>query len=48
GSPALDFCQIPLALARGTLEALSHGKEKLTRSDVMSLIEQLQGAGSRE
>ncbi len=48
GSPALDFCQIPLALARGTLEALSDGKEKLTRSDVMSLIEQLQGAGSRE
>ncbi|MBD0362683.1 MAG: phytoene/squalene synthase family protein [Coleofasciculus sp. C3-bin4] len=39
--PALDFCQIPLLLAHGTLEALSHGKDKLSRSDVLALIEQV-------
>lgn len=38
--PALDFCRIPLALAHGTLNALLLGKEKLSRSDVMELIEQ--------
>jgi farnesyl-diphosphate farnesyltransferase len=40
-SPALDFCQIPLLLAHGTLNALSHGREKLTRSEVIALIEQV-------
>jgi farnesyl-diphosphate farnesyltransferase len=39
--PALDFCQIPLLLAHGTLEALSHGKDKLSRSDVLALLEQV-------
>lgn len=39
--PALQFCQIPLALAHGTLEALANGKEKLSRSDVYALIENL-------
>jgi farnesyl-diphosphate farnesyltransferase len=39
--PALDFCQIPLTLAHGTLEALAHGKDKLSRSDVLALIEQV-------
>ncbi|NJK47708.1 phytoene/squalene synthase family protein [Candidatus Gracilibacteria bacterium] len=38
--PALDFCKIPLALAYGTLEVLALGKEKLSRSDVMALVEQ--------
>ena len=38
--PALDFCQIPLLLAHGTLDALTHGKEKLSRSDVLALIKQ--------
>ena len=38
--PALDFCQIPLALAYGTLEAIASGKEKLTRNDVLILVEQ--------
>jgi farnesyl-diphosphate farnesyltransferase len=37
--PALQFCQIPLALAHGTLEALANGKEKLSSSDVYALIE---------
>jgi farnesyl-diphosphate farnesyltransferase len=39
--PALDFCQIPLTLAHGTLDALAHGKDKLSRSDVLALIEQV-------
>lgn len=39
--PTLDFCQIPLSLAYGTLNALADGKEKLSRSDVLALIEQV-------
>jgi farnesyl-diphosphate farnesyltransferase len=39
--PALDFCRIPLMLAHGTLEALANGKEKLSRSDVLALIDQV-------
>ncbi|GAB1542373.1 hypothetical protein NUACC21_50470 [Scytonema sp. NUACC21] len=39
--PALDFCNIPLTLAYGTLEALMNGKQKLSRSDVLALIDQL-------
>ncbi|MUG91454.1 phytoene/squalene synthase family protein [Scytonema sp. UIC 10036] len=39
--PALDFCQIPLTLAYGTLEALVNGKPKLSRSDVIALIDRL-------
>ncbi|MDM9381166.1 phytoene/squalene synthase family protein [Chlorogloeopsis sp. ULAP01] len=39
--PALDFCQIPLGLAYGTLNAIADGKEKLSRSDVLALIEQV-------
>lgn len=38
--PALDFCKIPLILAHGTLKVLSLGQEKLSRSDVIKLIEQ--------
>lgn len=44
--PALDFCRIPLALAHGTLHALENGKEKLSRSDVMALIQQVTQFGS--
>ncbi len=39
--PVREFCQIPLALAHATLEALAHGEEKLSRSAVMALIEQV-------
>lgn len=39
--PTLDFCQIPLSLAYGTLNALADGREKLSRSDVLALIEQV-------
>jgi farnesyl-diphosphate farnesyltransferase len=35
--PALDFCQIPLSLAYGTLSVLADGKEKLSRSDVLAM-----------
>ena len=41
GSPALGFCQIPYVLAKGTLDAISVGKPKLTRHDVLSLVEQV-------
>ncbi|OKH24827.1 phytoene/squalene synthase family protein [Hydrococcus rivularis NIES-593] len=37
--PALDFCKIPLTLAHGTLEVLALGKDKLSRSDVLTLVE---------
>ncbi|MCF2151569.1 phytoene/squalene synthase family protein [Desmonostoc muscorum LEGE 12446] len=46
-SPALDFCQIPLTLAHGTLDALANGKEKLSRSDVLALLEQLIGVNMK-
>lgn len=39
--PALDFCRIPLALAHATLDALSQGEAKLSRSTVMNLVSQL-------
>ncbi|MGL6342833.1 MAG: squalene/phytoene synthase family protein [Waterburya sp.] len=38
-SPALDFCQIPYILAKGTLDAIAIGKPKLTRHDVLNLVE---------
>lgn len=36
--PALLFCRIPLALAHATLDALSQGREKLSRSDVLAIV----------
>lgn len=39
--PALNFCQIPLALAHATLDVLVVGQEKLSRSEVVALIEQV-------
>ncbi|HEY9600486.1 MAG TPA: phytoene/squalene synthase family protein [Allocoleopsis sp.] len=39
--PALVFCQIPLALAHATLDILAEGKEKLSRSDVVAVIEEV-------
>jgi farnesyl-diphosphate farnesyltransferase len=45
--PASQFCQIPLTLAYGTLDALASGKEKLSRSDVHALIENLIGVNMR-
>lgn len=40
-SPALSFCQIPYVLAKGTLDAIALGKPKLTRHDVLTLVEQV-------
>ena len=41
GSPALSFCQIPYVLAKGTLDAIAIGKPKLTRHDVINLVEKV-------
>ncbi|WP_258171312.1 squalene/phytoene synthase family protein [Paenibacillus sp. R14(2021)] len=41
--PVLEFCRIPLALAHGTLNALSAGENKLNRAAVMEIIKQLAG-----
>lgn len=43
-SPAFDFCQIILALAHATLDAMQHGSEKLSRSQVLELVQQLTSA----
>ncbi len=39
--PALEFCQIPLALAHATLDVLADGEEKLSRSAVVALIKEV-------
>ena len=39
--PALDFCQLPLSLAYATLNVLEHGEDKLSRSAVLALVEQV-------
>lgn len=41
--PVLSFCQIPLALAKGTLDAIEKGKEKLSRDDVVSIVSKVSG-----
>ena len=41
--PALNFCKIPLALAHGTLDVMSLGREKLSRSQVLELVKQAIG-----
>ena len=45
--PALDFCQIPLALAHATLDALAQGEEKLSRTKVIALVEELLGSSQQ-
>ncbi len=37
--PVKEFCQLPLVLAQGTLDALMKGKEKLSRVQVMMLVQ---------
>jgi farnesyl-diphosphate farnesyltransferase len=39
--PIENFCKIPLALAKGTLNAIEKGKEKLTREDVLTIVSQV-------
>lgn len=41
----LEFCTIPLALAHGTLEALSSGDGKLSRERVMSIVSRVTEQG---
>lgn len=38
--PALDFCSVPLTLARATLDALARGEAKLERAVVLQLVEE--------
>jgi farnesyl-diphosphate farnesyltransferase len=45
GSAAITFCKIPLSLAVATLDFLSEGKEKLTRTDVLSIVKKCLGVG---
>lgn len=45
GSAALTFCKIPLSLAVATLDFLQEGKEKLSRTDVLSIVKKCLGVG---
>lgn len=38
--PVLDFCSIPLALAYATLQSLTGGDGKLSRSEVLKIVDQ--------
>jgi phytoene/squalene synthetase len=38
-----DFCMIPLMLALATLDTISQGKEKLSRSDVKEIVSEITG-----
>ena len=40
--PAREFCNLPLALAYETLEALGRGEPKLTRKAVLRILEQVE------
>jgi farnesyl-diphosphate farnesyltransferase len=39
--PVHEFCSMPLALAHGTLDALERGEEKLTREQVLEVVQDL-------
>jgi farnesyl-diphosphate farnesyltransferase len=39
--PVLEFCAIPLALAYATLESLARGDDKLSRNEVLQIVNQL-------
>jgi len=41
--PILNFCKIPLALAYGTLDVLTEGKEKMSRADVTEVVNRVVG-----
>jgi farnesyl-diphosphate farnesyltransferase len=38
--PVLDFCSLPLALAYATLDSLTRGDGKLSRSEVLQIVNQ--------
>jgi farnesyl-diphosphate farnesyltransferase len=39
----LHFCEIPLALAHGTLDGLSQGREKISRAEVKDIVNKIVG-----
>ncbi|HLX56974.1 MAG TPA: phytoene/squalene synthase family protein [Ktedonobacteraceae bacterium] len=39
--PVLDFCSLPLALAYATLDSIARGDGKLSRSDVLQIVEKI-------
>ncbi|WP_028403214.1 squalene/phytoene synthase family protein [Ectobacillus panaciterrae] len=41
--PIFNFCKIPLALAHGTLDALTEGKEKMSRAAVTEIVSRVVG-----
>ena len=41
--PARDFCALPLALAQATLDTMTNGLPKLSRSQVMAVVTQVTG-----
>lgn len=41
--PIYHFCKIPLALAKGTLEAIEKGQEKLSRTEVVNIVSKVAG-----
>jgi farnesyl-diphosphate farnesyltransferase len=41
--PARDFCELPLALAQATLDTMTKGFPKLSRSQVMAVVTQVTG-----
>jgi farnesyl-diphosphate farnesyltransferase len=41
--PALNFCKIPFVLAQATIDALARGEQKLSRGDVLQLIDEAAG-----
>lgn len=42
--PVNDFCRLPLSLAYATLDALSRGESKLSRSTVLEIVKQVSSA----
>jgi farnesyl-diphosphate farnesyltransferase len=42
-SPILDFCKIPLTLAQATIDALSVGETKLSRTAITELVRRTTG-----
>jgi len=46
--PVQDFCRIPLALAYATLEAHEQGREKLSREEVLQVLQQLSKFSGRK
>jgi farnesyl-diphosphate farnesyltransferase len=41
--PARNFCSLPLALAKATLDTMTHGLPKLSRQQVMAVVAQVTG-----